>query len=72
NKRQVDFYKSKPNQKWYLAEFLEAIELDKHKNTIFLVQVSAGKKKTRKNIASSTNKNSIPNLAPENKAKLDF
>ncbi|CAG8833546.1 38168_t:CDS:1, partial [Gigaspora margarita] len=40
NKRQVVFYKSKISQKWDLAEFLKTIELDEHKNTIFLVQVS--------------------------------
>ncbi|CAG8833022.1 36628_t:CDS:2, partial [Gigaspora margarita] len=41
NKRQVAFYKSKTSQKWDLAEFLETMELDKYKNTIFSVQVSS-------------------------------
>ncbi|CAG8850557.1 34081_t:CDS:1, partial [Gigaspora margarita] len=35
NKKQVAFYKSKTSQEWDLAEFLEAMELDEHKNTIF-------------------------------------
>ncbi|CAG8652030.1 19296_t:CDS:2, partial [Gigaspora rosea] len=41
NKRQVAFYKSKTSQEWDLLKFLEAIELNEHKNTIFPVQVSA-------------------------------
>ncbi|CAG8773713.1 11797_t:CDS:2, partial [Gigaspora rosea] len=39
NKKQVAFYKSKTSQEWNLAEFLKAMELDEHKNTIFSIQV---------------------------------